>query len=40
MIKGQDAHIPQEAIIGISYAVASAAVDPGDEQGDAARPST
>ena len=26
MIKGQDAHIPQEAIIGISYAVASAAV--------------
>ena len=25
MIKGQDAHIPQEAIIGISYAVASAA---------------
>jgi zinc/manganese transport system permease protein len=26
MIKGHDAHIPQEAIIGISYAVASAAV--------------
>jgi zinc/manganese transport system permease protein len=26
MIKGQSAHIPQEAIIGISYAVASAAV--------------
>lgn len=26
MIKGQEAHIPQEAIIGISYAVASAAV--------------
>jgi ABC-type Mn2+/Zn2+ transport system permease subunit len=26
MIKGQDAHIPQEAIIGISYAVASARV--------------
>ena len=26
MIKGQDAHIPQEAIIGIFYAVASAAV--------------
>jgi len=26
VIKGQDAHIPQEAIIGISYAVASAAV--------------
>jgi zinc/manganese transport system permease protein len=26
MIKGQDARIPQEAIIGISYAVASAAV--------------
>ena len=26
MIKGQKAHIPQEAIIGISYAVASAAV--------------
>jgi len=26
MIKGQDAHIPQEAIIGITYAVASAAV--------------
>jgi zinc/manganese transport system permease protein len=26
MVKGQDAHIPQEAIIGISYAVASAAV--------------
>jgi zinc/manganese transport system permease protein len=26
MIKGQDAHIPQEAIIGISYAVSSAAV--------------
>ena len=26
MIKGQDANIPQEAIIGISYAVASAAV--------------
>ncbi|MSO55990.1 MAG: metal ABC transporter permease [Acidobacteria bacterium] len=26
MIKGKEAHIPQEAIIGISYAVASAAV--------------
>jgi zinc/manganese transport system permease protein len=26
MVKGQEAHIPQEAIIGISYAVASAAV--------------
>jgi zinc/manganese transport system permease protein len=26
MVKGHDAHIPQEAIIGISYAVASAAV--------------
>jgi zinc/manganese transport system permease protein len=26
LVKGQDAHIPQEAIIGISYAVASAAV--------------
>lgn len=26
MVKGQKAHIPQEAIIGISYAVASAAV--------------
>jgi zinc/manganese transport system permease protein len=26
MVKGQDANIPQEAIIGISYAVASAAV--------------
>src|SRR5512134_2258007 len=26
MVKGQDAHIPQEAIIGITYAVASAAV--------------
>ena len=26
IIKGQEAHIPQEAIIGISYAVASAAV--------------
>jgi len=26
MIKGQEAHIPQEAIIGITYAVASAAV--------------
>src|SRR6476619_6377548 len=26
MIKGHEAHIPQEAIIGISYAVASAAV--------------
>ncbi|OFW14833.1 MAG: hypothetical protein A3F69_06795 [Acidobacteria bacterium RIFCSPLOWO2_12_FULL_66_10] len=26
MIKGKEAHIPQEAIIGVSYAVASAAV--------------
>src|SRR5262245_23598238 len=26
MVKGQESHIPQEAIIGISYAVASAAV--------------
>ena len=32
--------IPQEAIIGIAYAVAAAAADPGHVEGHAARPST
>ena len=40
MIKGHEANIPQEAIIGISYAVASAAVILDDEPGARARPST